>query len=191
MYRALALWSISQGLALDNAAGEMDGAAQRYPVEVSFNDGMTTVSLAGRDISAQLTTAEVTSAVSEVSRHPGVRAVMKTRQRVIVQRAVTMFGGVVIDGRDATTVVVPDAEVKILLLADQQTRARRVRSGEGVAEAAQRDDADSSVSDFRRPGADVTVFDTSDIELDELISRVLTHVFEWLTWHPDSRVLDQ
>lgn len=112
---------------------------------------------------------------------------MNIRQRAIVQKAVSMFGGVVIDGRDATTVVVPNADVKILLLADQQTRARRVRTGEGVVAAAQRDEADSTVSDFHRPGTDVAVFDTSDLELDELIARVFTHVFERLMpdLHPD------
>ncbi|MFC9433671.1 (d)CMP kinase [Nocardia sp. NPDC057030] len=177
LYRALALWCVRQRIALDNAGGVTETAARTYPVGVSLDRGITAISLAGRDVSDQLKTSTVSRAVSAVARHAEVRAAMNARQREIVRYAESTYGGVVIDGRDTTTVVVPDADVKILLIADAQARALRVRTGEGAGAAAERDAADAAVSDFLQPRPDVTVLDTSDLDLGELVTRVLCHVF--------------
>ncbi|WP_196814476.1 d(CMP) kinase [Nocardia sp. BMG111209] len=181
LYRALALWCVTQGLSLDNADGATVVAAGSYPVFVSFEDGNTAVTLAGYDVSDQLKTAEVSSVVPMIARHSGVREIMNTRQREIVRQAVSEYGGIVIDGRDATTVVVPDAEVKILLVVDREAQARRTDVCEGGIRAAERDAADAAVSDFLHPRSGVAVFDTSAIDLDELVAQVLAYVF---TRHP-------
>ncbi|MRH89312.1 cytidylate kinase [Nocardia sp. SYP-A9097] len=178
LYRALALWCLDEHLTLDNADNATAIAAQSFPILVSLDNGCTAVSLADRDVSDQLELAEITAAVSRVSRHPEVREVMNTRQREIVEQAVSTFNGVVIDGRDATTVVVPNADVKVLLVANPAARASRVSAGEGEAEAAARDAADAVVSDFLCPQSGVAAFDTSDLGIDEISSRVLAHVLE-------------
>ncbi|WP_157195628.1 (d)CMP kinase [Nocardia tenerifensis] len=175
LYRALALWCVGERIALDDADG-IAAAAGSYPLTVSLDGGRTTILLMGRDVGDQLKTAEVGRAVPAVARHRAVRDIMNGRQRAIVRYAESAFGGVVIDGRDATTVVVPEADVKILLVATEEVRARRVGADEGAA--ADRDAADASVSDFLRPGPGVAVLDTSDLDIGELVSRVLACVRE-------------
>ncbi len=178
LYRALALWCVGERIALDNVDGKVESAARNFPIDVSLDSGTTAISLGGSDVFDQLKTSEVSRAVPEVARHLTVREVMTARQRAIVRYAKREFGGVVIDGRDATTVVVPDADVKILLVADEKARARRVGAGEGVLPAAKRDAADGASSNFLRPGSDVALLDTSALDVGELVSRVLALVFE-------------
>jgi len=184
LYRGLALWCIDEGISVGGTGDAAAAAARSYPVHVSLDGGGTAIYLSGQDVSARLKTNEVTVVVPTVARHPGVREAINARQRAIVRQAVSTHGGVVIDGRDATTVVVPDANVKILLLTDREVRARRVGTGEGEERAAERDAADAKISDFLRPRTDVAVFDTSDVGLDELVSQVLDQV---LKQYPDWR----
>ncbi len=184
LYRALALWCVDQGLPIDNTDNLTVFAARDCPLQVSLASGITVISLADRNVSDQLRTTEIDEVVPVVARHSEVRRIINTKQKAIVQHAVSTYGGVVIDGRDATTVVAPDADVKILLVADEQARAQRVGAEEDLTRAAQRDAADAAVSDFLRPRPDVAVIDTSGVGLHQVVSRVLAHVLEQ---HSNSR----
>ncbi|GAB2655161.1 (d)CMP kinase [Nocardia goodfellowii] len=177
LYRALALWCVNEGLARDNTDGAVADAAHNYPVLVSLDTGSTVITLAGEEVSSRLKTDEISRIVPEVARHAEVREIMTARQRAVVSKAVSTFEGVVIDGRDATTVVVPDADVKILLVADHDARAARIGTPEGGACAVERDAADSLVSDFLRPRHGVAVFDTSHLRLEDLVPQVLAYIY--------------
>lgn len=141
----------------------------------------------GVDITAWLRTAEVERAVSAVSAHPGVRAVLVERQRTIAgERSVVMVG------RDIGTVVLPDADVKIFLTASVEERALR-RHQERLA-AGRHDDLAETLADLKRrdrldserpisplrPADDAIQVDTTGLESDQSLARVLAAVHERL-----------
>ncbi len=115
MYRALTWLALEDGLDLEDAPA-LQALALANPV--SF-DGER-VLVRGVDVTDAIREPRIDRVVSAVARPPGVRAVMKERQRELAQA-----GDAVIEGRDIGTVVCPDAEVKVYLVADPGVRARR------------------------------------------------------------------
>ncbi|HEX2267484.1 MAG TPA: (d)CMP kinase, partial [Actinomycetota bacterium] len=118
-----------------------------------------------------LMSSAVEERVSTVSRHPSVRRVLRARQRELGA------GGSVMEGRDIGTVVFPDADVKIFLLASSDVRAdRRAREEGRGAEAAQtvgvRDEIDARTNPFV-PAPDAFVIDATDLRADEVFDRAL------------------
>src|SRR2546430_9133931 len=106
-----------------------------------------------------------------VARHPAVRAVMRERQRELGHQ-----GDVVIEGRDIGTVVAPDAEVKIYLNADSATRARRRQAerpdigGDALAtDLRVRDESDAA---RMQPASDAERIDTTDLQVDDVVTRI-------------------
>lgn len=132
--------------------------------------------LDGRDVSAEIRTDLVTSAVSSVSAHPGVRERLVELQRGWVAE----HGGGVVEGRDIGSVVFPDAAVKIFLDASPEVRARRraLETGESLdgvlADLNRRDRLDStrSASPLLIPERAIVV-DTSDLSLEEVVDRLM------------------
>jgi cytidylate kinase len=115
MYRAVTLKALERGVGTRDGAGLqslLDGT------EIDLRDGK--VFLDGRDVSAEVRGGPVTASVSQVAAHAPVRQWMVARQR----RLVGERGGVV-EGRDITTVVLPQADFKFFLTAAPQERARR------------------------------------------------------------------
>jgi cytidylate kinase len=133
--------------------------------------------LDGIDVSAQIRTPQVTKAVSAVSAVSEVRALL-----VAAQRAVIGAGAIVVEGRDISTVVWPQAQVQVYLTASADARAAR-RAGElgrpaDVAavqsDLVQRDTYDSTRIDSPLSVADGAVtLDTSDLSVDEVIQRLV------------------
>ena len=167
MYRALA-W-----LAQRDGAEVTDGAslatlALAHPV--SFGpDG--SVDVDGENVTAAIRMAEIDRLVPTVARHPEVRKVMRERQR-----ALAVGGNSVIEGRDIGSVVLPDAELKVFLLADPEERARRrsaERPGTDVdalaAELRARDERDAVNT---RPADDAVLLDTTELTIDEVVERI-------------------
>jgi CMP/dCMP kinase len=167
MYRALTWLAMREGLPLaePDALGEL---ARRNPVVF---DEAGRVSIAGADVTAAIRQARIDRMVSVVARHHDVREVMRERQRELGHQ-----GNVVIEGRDIGTVVAPDAEVKVYLQADPDIRARRRQ--------AERPDigADALATDLRvrdkldrermQPAGDAVLIDTTDLEVDDVVSRI-------------------
>ncbi len=142
------------------------------------------ITVDGVDASAPIRTQEVTAAVSAVSAVPEVRARMVELQRAAAAAAA---GGIVVEGRDIGTTVLPDATVKIFLTASAEARAAR-RSGElngaqSVADTRvallQRDAADSGrkTSPLAK-AADAVEVDTTELSLEQVIECVVTLVEE-------------
>ncbi|MEU8522528.1 (d)CMP kinase [Streptomyces sp. NBC_01216] len=181
-YRAITWWMLSNGVDVDDAEAVANASAK--PVIVSGTDpNRPTITVDGFDAAGPIRTEEVTSKVSAVSAVPEVRALITELQRTIAGSAEQ---GIVVEGRDIGTTVLPDADLKIFLTASPEARAAR-RSGElkGVDVAAtrqaliKRDAADSSrtTSPLAKAGDAVEV-DTTDLTLDQVIECVVTLVEE-------------
>lgn len=175
MYRIVTLAVLRAGIDPENAAA-VGATAQGVVLSV---DGSRAY-LAGEDVSAQIRGDEVTRAVSAVSAVPTVRSRLVEVQRELAAGP----GGVVVEGRDIGTVVLPDADVKIFLTASAETRAAR-RNGQNTA-AGLPDDYDGVLDDVRRrdhldstraasplrPATDAITVDTSAMTQDEVIDHL-------------------
>jgi cytidylate kinase len=167
MYRALTWLALREGVPLDDGPG-LSVIATNNPVE--FGDGGW-VAIGGEDVTQRIREPEIDAAVPVVARHPEVREVMRARQRELGHS-----GDSVIEGRDIGVVVVPDAEVKVWLVADPGVRVRRrhaEREGLGVAELAdelRRRDERDAVNTHQAP--DAVEVDTTQLTLDEVVDRV-------------------
>jgi len=119
MYRALTYKALKQNINIGHAEllGEL---LAKTEIRLVPSLSGQVVLLDGEDVSEQIRTREVTSAVSEVSSHRQVREGMVERQQEMVKS-----GSVVMDGRDIGTHVIPDAELKIFMSASVEERARR------------------------------------------------------------------
>ncbi|MFX4292983.1 (d)CMP kinase [Streptomyces bohaiensis] len=182
-YRAITWWMLHHGVDVADPAAV--AAAAATPDVVSGTDPQApTITVDGTDVAAPIRGPEVTGAVSAVSAVPAVRERITELQRSIAAEATA---GIVVEGRDIGTTVLPDADLKIFLTASEEVRAAR-RSGEigrrgaeGVAttraDLARRDAADSSraVSPLAQAG-DATEVDTSHLTLDQVVDCVVTLV---------------
>ena len=142
------------------------------------------VHVGGREIEDDIRTTRVSEAVSKVATNTLVRPILQQLQRDLIDQVATRTGGVVAEGRDITTVVAPDADVRILLTASVEARLRR-RSKELHGHAAdhaveatrdqivRRDADDSTVSDFMEAAEGVTLVDTSDLDFEQSIEALL------------------
>jgi cytidylate kinase len=167
MYRALTWLARREGSSLEDGE-ELAGLARTYPV--SFDEGGG-VEIAGVDVSAEIRDAEIDRLVPVVARHAEVREVMRERQR-----ALGSAGDAVIEGRDIGSVVAPDAEVKVFLVADAGVRARRRTAERPGVEAetlatdlVERDERDAANT---QPAADAVLLDTTDLTIDEVVARI-------------------
>jgi cytidylate kinase len=128
------------------------------------------VSVNGRDVQDEIRTERVNVGVSTVAANPLVRQAMVSRQRDWA-RAQPL--GTVVEGRDITTVVFPDATLKVFLTASLEERARR-RGDESAQSVARRDEADTSrVASPLRQANDALVFDTTGRSADEVAGEIV------------------
>lgn len=119
MYRAITLKVIDEQLDLSEKE-KIVGIARASKIRLCTENGTTRIFLDGKDVSHRIRTPEVTGAVSTISCYSEVREVM-----VREQRELAAHGGAVLEGRDIGTVVLPQAELKIFMVANIQERARR------------------------------------------------------------------
>jgi CMP/dCMP kinase len=183
MYRALTWWMLRAGVDVDDVA-KVAANTGGPAIEMGTDPRAPWVKVAGTDVTAQVRTREVTNAVSAVSAVPEVRARMAALQRAIVAGAHAAGLGIVLEGRDIGTVVVPHAQVKVFLTASETARARRRAadlSADPAAtvaltrdEIARRDRLDSTraVSPLLK-AADAVEIDTTGIGLDDVIARIV------------------
>lgn len=183
LYRAMTWWMLANGVDVADPLAVADQAGK--PVIVSGTDPVApTITVDGADVSGPIRGAEVTAAVSAVSAVPEVRAQLLVTQRTAAAAAPA---GIVVEGRDIGTTVLPDATVKVFLTASAEARAAR-RSGElngavTVADTraalARRDAADSSrVTSPLAKAADAIEVDTTELSLEQVVERVVTLVEE-------------
>ncbi|MEA4908936.1 MAG: (d)CMP kinase [Chloroflexi bacterium] len=185
MYRAVTYAAMETLHNVDDE-GLVTEIAERIHIDVqppSLQDGrMYDVSMDGQDVTWQLRLPEVEANVSKVSAYPGVRRAMTEQQRRIGER-----GAAVIVGRDIGTVVFPDAELKIYLVASVEERARRrfeelqLRGSQAtyaeILEAMRKRDAydASRVVAPMKPAEDAIIINTDGQSIEQVVLQVKTH----------------
>ena len=167
MYRAVTWLALREDIPLED--GERLGElAAEHPVEL---DVAGHVAIAGDDVTAAIRETRIDRAVPVVAAHPEVREVMRERQRELASEA-----DAVMEGRDIGTVVAPGAEVKVYLTADEGVRTRRRQSerpdigADALAtDLRLRDESDASRME---PAADAIHIDTSELDVDGVVSLI-------------------
>lgn len=184
-YRALAWACTAAVVDLDVEAAVVEVLASWDYAITLRGEQRVSVTMPGADRAVDVTQAirepEISGLVSRVSKHPEVRVRLNQMFRDLV--ATSGLPGVVIEGRDITTVVAPDAPVRILMTASPEVRAAR-RLGElagttleqVLADITARDAKDAAVVDFFTPAPGVTLVDTSDMDFGQSIQAVIDTV---------------
>ena len=172
-YRSLAWTCLQAGVDLTNSdevASHIEQVASGRPLDPDSQFHI----VGGVDITEDIRGSEVSAAVSSVAQHPGVRQALNLGFRQLAED--TELPGVIIEGRDITTVVAPGAPVRILLTADEATRiARRQAESAGLdaSTITNRDRADSAVVNFMTAADGVTTIDTTDLSFEDTVQAVL------------------
>lgn len=173
MYRALTWLAMQRSLDLGDAQ-RLAQLAREQPVLFSEDDR---VWIGGTDLTSSIRETRVDRMVPVVARHHAVREVMRERQRELGRD-----GDVVIEGRDIGTVVAPDAEVKVFLVAERGERAkRRIAERPGIGADALATDLrlrDESDAARMQPAADAIEIDTTSLEVEDVVDRIETLVRE-------------
>jgi cytidylate kinase len=183
MYRAVTWWCLEEGVDLDDQEAVAQ-ATRDIPLEMGTDPTHPSVQVSGREIEDDIRTTRVSEVVSKVATNTLVRPILQQLQRDLIDRIATQTGGVVVEGRDITTVVAPDADVRVLLTASVEARLRR-RSKElhghdadHAVEATRdqivrRDADDSTVSEFTQAAEGVHLVDTSDLDFEQSVEALL------------------
>ncbi|MBM7569810.1 (d)CMP kinase [Aquibacillus albus] len=179
MYRALTYKAIDYQVDLDNDQ-QLHELLLHTEIDLQQNDNGQQVLVDSKEVTSLIRTESVTNHVSIVAKHPSVRKEMVKRQKALVEQR-----GVVMDGRDIGTHVIPDAEVKIFLIASVEERAQR-RHLENIengfpsnldqlkAEIEKRDKLDSEREASPLVKAeDAIEIDTTSLSIDGVVERIL------------------
>nr|WP_297429885.1 (d)CMP kinase [uncultured Actinotalea sp.] len=191
MYRAATWWCLERGVDLADADA-VTAAVVAMPLEVGLDPQAPTFAVGGTDVAAAIRTTGISAVVSQVATNLAARADLGERQRAVIGAERGPDGwsggrGVVVEGRDITTVIAPDADVRILLTASEEARlARRALEVHGSADTAsveatrdqvvRRDAQDSTVVDFLTAADGVVTVDSSDLDLEQTVDAVLAVV---------------
>ncbi|WP_090867203.1 (d)CMP kinase [Oceanobacillus limi] len=184
MYRALTLKATNQSLALEDETS-LAKLLQDTKIELKQSNEGQRVLLDGEDVTLEIRSQIVTNNVSYVAKHKAIREEMVARQQSLAN-----YRGVVMDGRDIGTHVLPDAEVKIFLIASVEERAKRryeenVQKGfpsdleELKKEIEQRDLIDSKreVAPLLK-AEDAIEIDTTSLTIDQVAQKILEAVYD-------------
>lgn len=186
MYRALTWWCLDRGLDLSDEDA-VAAVASDLPLRIGTSPDRELVEVGGTDVAVAIREPRISTQVSRVATNLRVRETLRVLQRRVIADSAAADPGVVVEGRDITTVVAPEAAVRILLTATEQARlARRTTELHGHASDAavaatrsqvvDRDRADGTVSEFTVAADGVTTLDTSDLDFDGSVDAVLAIV---------------
>ena len=184
LYRTVGLYMCRHGIDPKDTDAVI-AALPGVQVELAYENGVQTVLLCGENVGDSIRTPEMSMAASAVSAIPAVRAFLMDTQTNMVKK-----GGVIMDGRDIGTVIMPNADAKLFLTASAEARAKRrylEMQQKGVActyeqilaETVERDAADSG-RDIAPlvPAADAILFDNSALNLEETVAEALRLIRE-------------
>jgi cytidylate kinase len=178
MYRAVALYLLESGIDV-NDPSEVADKCTGADVDIKYEDGIQNVYLNGINVTGRLREEAVGNTASVTSAVPEVR-----KQIFALQRGLADRGGVIMDGRDIGTVVMPDADVKIYLTASSEVRARRrvleleAKGEKPDFEEVKRDIEERDYRDMHREisplkqADDAVPVDTSDMSIEEVTDRI-------------------
>ncbi|WP_394232800.1 (d)CMP kinase [Niallia oryzisoli] len=184
MYRALTYKAILLEVDLENE-NELSQLLAETKIDLIPEKGGQSIYLNGENVTEEIRTSKVTNSVSIVARHQLVRNELTKRQQILAAN-----GGVVMDGRDIGTHVLPNAEVKVFLLASVEERAKR-RHAENLSkgypsdlmqlqkEIEQRDKLDSEreIAPLKK-AVDAIEIDTTSLEIEQVVEKIMELVKE-------------
>ncbi len=161
--------------------------AEEIDLDLGTDPEGARVAVAGTDITGEIRTEGISQQVSAVATNTLVRAILQRRQREIMLQAAAERGSCVAEGRDITTVVAPDADVRVLLTASPEERMRRRAAELGIEDLSsnleaqermrdqvlRRDRDDSTVSEFLTAAEGVTEVVTDGLSIDEVVARIV------------------
>ena len=187
LYRTVGLYMLENGVDPDDPAA-VEAALPQVEISLSFENGRQILALGGEEVGERIRTEDASRYASAVSKIPAVRAFLLDEQQKLVRQ-----GGVIMDGRDIGTVIMPDADVKIYYTAAASTRAERrykeqrekgveVTYEEVLAaiEARDRQDSEREIAPLR-PADDAVVFESDDYTIGECVERVCGIITERTT----------
>ena len=185
MYRAVALFFVENNVS-DGTDSRIESLLEKLEISIKYEDGAQKVILNGEDVTGKLRLEEIGKLASKFSAIGSVREKLVALQRKLAQKE-----NVVMDGRDIGTVVLPNADLKIYLSASSKVRAKRrylelLEKGQtdlGINEIEdeiiKRDEADMNreISPLKQAD-DAYYLDSSDMTLEEVVSKILSMVKE-------------
>ena len=167
MYRALTWLAMQQGIDL-SSGDKLGELARQNRVDL---DESGRVSIAGSDVTSAIRQSRIDRMVPVVARHAEVREVMRERQRELAE-----LGDAVIEGRDIGTVVCPNADVKVYLVAERSVREERrqaerpdIGADALATDLRARDDSDRA---RMQPAEDALEIDTSELDVEDVVDRI-------------------
>ena len=148
-----------------------------YSISLDPNDYW--VKVAGLDLTEKIRETYIAESVSAYARQPLVRKLMLETTKSLVNQC--NLAGIIVEGRDITTVVLPDAQTRILLTASPEVRLERrskeLTSGaDALNQVTQRDKSDSQIVDFMHPAPGVTLIDSTHMDFDETVAKVIATI---------------
>jgi len=183
LYRVLALAAEKHGIAFDNETA-LEPLAQHLDVQfIAKENTSSLIMLEGEDVTDTIRTEKMGNAASQVGALPTVRTALLDRQR-----AFRGLPGLVADGRDMGTVVFPDAELKIYLVASPEERALRrynqlkasginVTLADLIKELRERDKRDQErIIAPLKPAEDAIRIDTDRLSIDQVVERIMSEM---------------
>ena len=185
MYRAVALFFVENNVS-DGTDSRIESLLEKLEISIKYEDGAQKVILNGEDVTGKLRLEEIGKLASKFSAIGSVREKLVALQRKLAQKE-----NVVMDGRDIGTVVLPNADLKIYLSASPKVRAKRrylellekgytdLDINEIEDEIIKRDEADMNreISPLKQAD-DAYYLDSSDMTLEEVVSKILSMVKE-------------
>jgi CMP/dCMP kinase len=184
MYRALTYKALQQNIELEDEKA-LKELLDQTTIELKKSVNAQLVYLDGQDVTENIRSIEVTNHVSFTAKHRKVREEMVKRQQLLAES-----GGVVMDGRDIGTQVLPNAEVKVFLIASVEERARRrfeelhaknikTEFEQLKKEIELRDKRDSErlVAPLKK-AADAIEIDSTSLSINDVVNQILTIVRE-------------
>ena len=181
MYRAITWLALQEGVDLDDQAAVADLLAHAS-MDIDQDPRRPAIAINGVDVSEAIRAPEVSAAVSAVATNLDIRADLVARQKKLIAEAAH---GIVAEGRDITTVVAPDADVRVLLVADPAARVARrhaelaehqIHVDEVTDQVIRRDRDDSMVAEFESAAPGVHVVDSTFFSLEEVIETICAFV---------------
>ena len=183
MYRAIAWACLEDGVDLTDREA-VARVAEGIDLDLGTDPAGATVVVAGTDITAAIREQRISQQVSAVATNTLVRPILQRRQREVLFSTAAERGFCVAEGRDTTTVVAPDARVRVLLTASDDERMRRRAAELGLEDTEEtrermadqvlrRDRDDSSVSEFLTAAEGVEQIDTTGLGIEDVVEKVL------------------
>jgi cytidylate kinase len=173
-YRALTKTALDKGVELESV-GEQD-LSVLFDYSISTDPDNYWVKVGPRELTEAIRTQEVELNVSKVAAQPKVRSFMREITRSLAANCPNR--GIIVEGRDITTVVMPDAKVRVLLTASEEVRLSRRSldlpgSASLEAQLSDRDKKDSKVVDFLNPAPGVTLLDTTELDFEQSVNALV------------------